>query len=454
MVRVIGRLAAIGLAIEQSSASSTLTSTGVNVTDNDTATIGSTVYRFKNTLAAAYDVKIGASAAATLANLKAAINASGTPGTEYFAGTVIHPTVSAGAITATTLVITAKTAGPGGNSIATTDTATTLSFTGSTLAGGGTVTRGTGTAPTNWAPVQSLDFDDKVEYLDNDSAYGRIEEINDSEVHKRWAEGGYEGKVFDKTLGVELYALSGQKPVSTQRGVSGVYDHVFSVLNSNQHGSLSISFKDANEDLRFILAMMDSFELSADLDKFLTRKVGFMSKASSGSAGNTVIYTQENEFMASHLGLYLADTYAGLDAASVTRITAFTLTVSKNVEVLYTFGADDVATNAARIDDIINQQFQVEGNFEAYRDDTTLRTKVMAGTKQALRFQATNTAVTIGGSHNPALRADLPLVALQNHERAWDANTATKQTISFKGIFSFTDLALLIMRLTNTQVQY
>ena len=68
--------------------------------------VGSTqAYRFKNTLAAAYDVKIGASVADCAANLKAALNADGTPGTEYFAGTLANPyllaTVSTSVVTTT-----------------------------------------------------------------------------------------------------------------------------------------------------------------------------------------------------------------------------------------------------------------------------------------------------------------------------------------------------------------
>lgn len=117
-------------------ATGTLTSDATNVTDNDTVTIGSTVYRFKNTLALAYDVKIGADAATTLDNLKAAVNASGTPGTEYFAGTLIHPTVSATTNTNTTQVFEAKTAGTDGNAIATTEASSHLSFGAATLTGG------------------------------------------------------------------------------------------------------------------------------------------------------------------------------------------------------------------------------------------------------------------------------------------------------------------------------
>ena len=70
----------------------------VNPSDGNTLSIGLAdalvVYRFKNTLAAAYDVKIGATKEITAANLHAAINSSGTPGTEYYAGTDFNPYLS------------------------------------------------------------------------------------------------------------------------------------------------------------------------------------------------------------------------------------------------------------------------------------------------------------------------------------------------------------------------
>jgi hypothetical protein len=72
-------------------------------TDGNTLTLGGRTYRFKNTLAAAYDVKIGADLAATMFNLCAAINANGTPGTEYYTGTLVNPMFSG---TLLTLVIT------------------------------------------------------------------------------------------------------------------------------------------------------------------------------------------------------------------------------------------------------------------------------------------------------------------------------------------------------------
>ena len=116
---------------------STLTSSGVNVSNNDTVTIDARTYTFKTALTpAANEVLIGTDAAASLANLKKAINRWGTPGTEYGAATTVHPTVEASTITSTTLLVLAKTPGTAGNAIVTTKVAVTLSWTAGTLASG------------------------------------------------------------------------------------------------------------------------------------------------------------------------------------------------------------------------------------------------------------------------------------------------------------------------------
>lgn len=117
----------------------TLTSDATNVTADDTVTIGNKVYTFKASVTTtANEVKIGADAATTLANLKKAINLTGTGGTEYGSATTIHSQVTAGTLTATTLLVTAKVAGTQANSYATTETSSHLSFGAATLAGGTT----------------------------------------------------------------------------------------------------------------------------------------------------------------------------------------------------------------------------------------------------------------------------------------------------------------------------
>lgn len=113
----------------------TLTSTGVNVSADDTVTIGLVVYTFKASVTTtANEVKVGADAAASLANLKAAINASNA--TVHGSLTVANPHVVATTLTETTLKVVAKVPGVIGNVIGTTEDADTLSWGGTVLASG------------------------------------------------------------------------------------------------------------------------------------------------------------------------------------------------------------------------------------------------------------------------------------------------------------------------------
>ena len=103
--------------------SNVLTGSGsANVSDGDTVTIGTTVYRFKNTMSAAYDVKIAGSGNSdtSLNNLIAAINGTGTAGTNWYAGTVANTLVSASTQSAHKFTITALAAGSVSLSVGTT----------------------------------------------------------------------------------------------------------------------------------------------------------------------------------------------------------------------------------------------------------------------------------------------------------------------------------------------
>lgn len=111
-----------------------LTFSGVGTAD-DTITIGSVTYTLKAApTTVANQVKIGASAAETAANLIAAINAGAGAGTLYGSATVAHPQVSAAQGSTTAKVkVTARVAGDEGNAIATTEVGSNTSWAAVTL---------------------------------------------------------------------------------------------------------------------------------------------------------------------------------------------------------------------------------------------------------------------------------------------------------------------------------
>lgn len=104
-------------------ATGVLTASGV-FSNGETILIAERTYTMVTTLSgAANEVLIGASAAASLDNLKSAINASAGAGTTYGTGTQAHAKVSATTNTDTAQTVEYFEVGTAGNAIATTTTA-------------------------------------------------------------------------------------------------------------------------------------------------------------------------------------------------------------------------------------------------------------------------------------------------------------------------------------------
>ncbi len=109
-----------------------------NAADTNTVTIGGKVYTFRASPVADGDVKLGASTAASITNLVAAVSLSGSVGeTLYDNLMTANPYCRVRSSNATTIVFEAKTAGAVGNLIPSSDTlAGASAFTSTVLAGG------------------------------------------------------------------------------------------------------------------------------------------------------------------------------------------------------------------------------------------------------------------------------------------------------------------------------
>ncbi len=107
--------------------------------DADTVEVNSVVYTFKNTLAAANQVKIGATAAATAQNLFSALTGGLGVGTAYYTGTTpVASTIIVSLPSASNVItLTAAATGTAANAYTLLETATNVTVSGAgTLAGG------------------------------------------------------------------------------------------------------------------------------------------------------------------------------------------------------------------------------------------------------------------------------------------------------------------------------
>lgn len=306
--------------------------------------------------------------------------------------------------------------------------------------------RGTAVAPTFWLPAVSKNVDDAVEYAVDEAGRGVIEGDADALVVKKWAEGDIEGFVRDDSIGLLLLNVFGSVSSALKSGESVVYEHDFSVNQSVQHQSLTLAMKHPVENIRFALAMINTFELTIELGAYVGFTANFMGKLGTSSS-DTVSYVCENEFVPQHVEVKFADNLAGLGAASAVSVKSATLSINKNVET------DDVVGNVEP-NDILNKEFRVEGTLELLYDDTTYKALALAGTQKALRLDIANSDVTIGTASNPQLTIDMAKVKLTEFSRTGGNNDMVRQALTFMGYFSCDDAEMITAKLTNETASY
>ena len=118
-------------------------------------------------------------------------------------------------------------------------------------------TPGTTVAPTHWMRHMSADFQRKTTTIQNESAMGRYERVNDSAVVETWAEGSLEGKVYDLSIGPLLYNIFGSLVTSDNADSNAaVKDHAFDVAQSIAAKTLTVTRVDPISTRRHGMALV------------------------------------------------------------------------------------------------------------------------------------------------------------------------------------------------------
>jgi len=283
--------------------------------------------------------------------------------------------------------------------------------------------RGTPVISTYWIPKVDFTFDDKVTKARILSSLGVIEDSHQAHVLTKWGEGDVGGEVRSESFGPILYSLLGS--LSTGVVVDSSYTHTFTVANSNQHASMTFVVIDPNTTERYELVMLNSLELTQELEDVLRFNANFLGRTSKVSGG-TAAFIDEDKFTKRHLEFKVASNIAGLGAASAVSIKAVNITFTKNV-------VPDDAMGTAVPEDFLNQAFSVEGSITLNYNDETWKNYMINNTSRAMQLVWTNTEQTISiGTTNPSLTIQLSKVDFFDWEPNYALDEIVTQTISFK----------------------
>mgnify|MGYP000872237046 FL=1 len=233
---------------------------------------------------------------------------------------------------------------------------------------------------------------------------------------------------------------------ATATYATGVRNHFFQLLNTNNHPAYTLYGVDSVGTYRSSYCLLDSLEFELATGNFLTFSAKYVGKKEESTSASPAFSTEENHFLAVHANLYLATALSGLSAASATKVTSMKMTIQKNVEEYMAFGSVDV-------DSLHNKQFKVFGEITALFQSTTLKDLELNSSKRAMRLKLINSDASIGSANatSPEIVIEMAQVSFEKWTKQGGNDDLVMQTLGFEAEFSVDDSESIIAFLQNTK---
>jgi len=207
-----------------------------------------------------------------------------------------------------------------------------------------------------------------------------------------------------------------------------------SLVESNQHATLSITLDDPNGDVRFCGAMVDTFEMKINTKDIVTATMGIKARASDDTVYSAVPVAGY-KWVGRDLVFKVADAIAGLAAATAISLKELTFTVNKNTDFDFVLGTLEP-------EDILNKQITIEGKITLNYEDRTWRNYMLNGTNKAIGITLSQSR-TLAGDQLPTFYLELPKCYFYSWEAQRGNDEIVGQTLSFSALYDITTAKLI-----------
>lgn len=309
-------------------------------------------------------------------------------------------------------------------------------------------TRNVPVAPAILVPFNSFGFDDSVVMPRSTVGLGVLDDASDSFVTTKFGEGSLAGELRDQSIGYFLYSLLGSLSTTGPTDTSA-YTHVFSVLHTVLHPSLSLRVSDVNTTEMYGLVMPKTLSIAASLNEIVKMTLEFLSRKGRIWENTVLNVTPENRFTKKHIQVKVAAARADLAAATALCVKNLTLTINQNAAI-------DDCMGTAEPEDIINGPLSIEGEMTLNYTDETWKNYMRDGSKKAMSIAFINNDVLIGATTRPSLTLIFPRVDFFPWKPNYNLNELTTQTVSFKALRDETNNEdnIYSATLVNTKLSY
>jgi hypothetical protein len=310
------------------------------------------------------------------------------------------------------------------------------------------IARGTVVAAAYFEKQAALSIDEKITHVKDESSFGSIEDASQGFLTGIFCDWSLTARVKANTTGLWFLSLFGtDTPTSEGGGNAAVYDHVFTVNETNQSQSLTISYLDPIAGYRFANAMISEADLMMEIGKYFD--ISLKGQAFAGASNvPTPSFTDETIFMPQMATFKSAANVAGLGAATGINIKKFSLKIAKNLMLDWSFGSTTPT-------DILNQQVTVTGEVELlFQNLTEFKTNFLTDVAQALQLKVVNTNVTIGATAHPTVNIILDNCKFTDLGRTITNGKIVTQKVKFNAYFSLTNGEMMQVVLSNLIATY
>lgn len=294
-------------------------------------------------------------------------------------------------------------------------------------------TRGVGVAPTYVLGKTNYSLDDKANKARSGEGLGSISgNGRTSIVTGKFSEGEIEFEASAKALPVVLTAVLGAVPSTAGAGTG--YKHTFTLTESNQHKTLSITLDDPNGDVKFEGCMVDTFEMTVNTEDVVLVNMGIKGRASTDTV-YTASTACDYKWVGRDLIFKVATDTASLGAATAVSLKELKLTINKNADYDWVLGTLEP-------EDILNKQFTIQGAITLNYEARTWRDYMLSGATKALSIQLTQSRDD-AGDQDPTFYLEFPKVDFSEWESQRGNDDVVGQTINFTALYDCTTSKLI-----------
>lgn len=295
-----------------------------------------------------------------------------------------------------------------------------------------------------WMKNVAATIVERAEHTQDDSSRGVLEDMDGRRVTQKYVEGNIEGIAYADALGYLLSSVYGKVASAVVAG--SVYDHVFTMRQNIQHQSLSVFLKDGGvQQLKIAGAMVGTLELNATIDDY----VRFMADIIGRSAvddSETPEYDTEYDFIGKDITIKVADSEAGLAAASAIPVKSLSVKHDQGTIRDHVFGSYNP-------NDIYNAKHSIEGEIMLNFSDETYKDLYLGDTAKYLQIAIVGEA-DLGGGYNPSITYVFNKVMFNDWNRNGGKDELVTQPIKFKAYYNAADGEASKVTLRNLTSSY